>query len=127
MRITIILLSLLLLNGCVESMAFLGPATTGASSGKIVQSAASSAVSYGVKKQTGKTPSQHALAYVNKHNPENKKEKCIEFIDATNTKTCAAVKENLSKTKKKIVKIKNTILDKSKIENLAKQSDIIKR
>ena len=127
MRITIILLSLLLLNGCVESMAFLGPATTGASSGKIVQSAASSAVSYGVKKQTGKTPSQHALAYVNKHNPENKKEKCIEFIDATNTKTCAAVKENLSKTKKKIVKIKDTILDKSKIENLAKQSDIIKR
>ena len=127
MRITIILLSLLLLNGCVESMAFLGPATTGASSGKIVQSAASSAVSYGVKKQTGKTPSQHALAYVNKHNPENKKEKCIEFIDATNTKTCAAVKENLSKTKKKIVKIKNTILDKSKIENLAKQSDLIKR
>ena len=127
MRITIILLSLLLLNGCVESMAFLGPATTGASSGKIVQSAASSAVSYGVKKQTGKTPSQHALAYVNKHNPENKKEKCIEFIDATNTKTCAAVKENISETRKKIVKIKNTILDKSKIENLAKQSDIIKR
>jgi len=127
MRITIILLSLLLLNGCVESMAFLGPATTGASSGKIVQSAASSAVSYGVKKQTGKTPSQHALAYVNKHNPENKKEKCIEFIDATNTKTCAAVKENLSETRKKIVKIKNSILDKSKIENLAKQSDLIKR
>ena len=97
------------------------------SSGKIVQSAASSAVSYGVKKQTGKTPSQHALAYVQKHNPENKKEKCIEFIDATNTKTCAAVKENLSETRKKIVKIKNSILDKSKIENLAKQSDLIKR
>ena len=106
---------------------FLGPATTGASSGKIAQSAASSAVSYGVKKQTGKTPSQHALAYVQKHNPENKKEKCIEFIDATNTKTCAAVKENLSETRKKIVKIKNSILDKSKIENLAKQSDLIKR
>ena len=85
------------------------------------------AVSYGVKKQTGKTPSQHALAYVQKHNPENKKEKCIEFIDATNTKTCAAVKENLSETRKKIVKIKNSILDKSKIENLAKQSDLIKR
>ena len=44
-----------MLNGCVESMAFLGSATTGASSGKIIQSATSSAVSYGVKKQTGKT------------------------------------------------------------------------
>ena len=36
--------------------------------------------------------------------------KCIEFIDATNTKTCAAIKENLSETRKKIVKIKNNIL-----------------
>ena len=122
-----LLITLLALNGCANSLAFLGPASTSVTGGNIAQSAFSSAVSYGVKKQTGKTPSQHALAYVQKHNPENKKEKCIEFIDATNTKTCAAVKENLSETRKKLVKIKNTILDKSKIENLAKQSDLIKR
>ena len=122
-----LLITLLALNGCANSLAFLGPASTSVTGGNIAQSAFSSAVSYGVKKQTGKTPSQHALAYVQKHNPENKKEKCIEFIDATNTKTCAAVKENLSETRKKIVKIKNSILDKSKIENLAKQSDLIKR
>ena len=122
-----LLITLLALNGCANSLAFLGPATTSVTGGNVAQSIASSAVSYGVKKQTGKNPSQHALAYVQKHNPENKKEKCIEFIDATNTKTCAAVKENLSETRKKIVKIKNSILDKSKIENLAKQSDLIKR
>jgi len=122
-----LLITLLALNGCANSLAFLGPASTSVTGGNIAQSAFSSAVSYGVKKQTGKTPSQHALAYVQKHNPENKKEKCIEFIDATKTKTCAAVKENISETRKKIVKIKNTILDKSKIENLAKQSDLIKR
>ena len=122
-----ILITLFALSGCANSLAFLGPASTSVTGGNVAQSAVSSAVSYGVKKQTGKTPSQHALAYVQKHNPENKKEKCIEFIDATNTKTCAAVKENLSETRKKIVKIKNTILDKSKIENLAKQSDLIKR
>ena len=122
-----LLITLFALNGCANSLALLGPASTSVTGGKITQSAISSAVSYGVKKQTGKTPSQHALAYVQKHNPENKKEKCIEFIDATNTKTCAAVKENLSETRKKIVKIKNSILDKSKIENLAKQSDLIKR
>ena len=88
----------------------------------------SSAVSYGVKKQTGQSPHLNMRwLMLQKHNPENKKEKCIEFIDATNTKTCAAVKENLSETRKKIVKIKNSILDKSKIENLAKQSDLIKR
>ena len=122
-----LLITLLALNGCANSLAFLGPASTSVTGGNVATIAFSSAVSYGVKKQTGKTPSQHALAYVQKHNPENKKEKCIEFIDATNTKTCAAVKENLSETRKKIVKIKNSILDKSKIENLAKQSDLIKR
>ena len=122
-----LLITLLALNGCANTLAFLGPASTSITGGNVAQSAFSSAVSYGVKKQTGKTPSQHALAYVQKHNPDNKKEKCIEFIDATNTKTCAAVKENLSETRKKIVKIKNSILDKSKIENLAKQSDLIKR
>ena len=122
-----LLITLFALSGCANSLAFLGPASTSVTGGNVAQSAVSSAVSYGVKKQTGKTPSQHALAYVQKHNPENKKEKCIEFIDATNTKTCAAIKENLSETRKKIVKIKNSILDKSKIENLAKQSDLIKR
>ena len=122
-----LLITLFALSGCANSLAFLGPASTSVTGGNVAQWAVSAAVSYGVKKQTGKTPSQHALVYVQKHNPENKKEKCIEFIDVTNTKTCAAVKENISETRKKIVKIKNTILDKSKIENLAKQSDLIKR
>ena len=38
-----------LLSGCVESMALIGPATTGAGSGKLTQSAMSSVLSYGVK------------------------------------------------------------------------------
>ena len=116
-----------LLSGCVESMALLGPATSVASSGNVVQSLVSSAVSHGVKQQTGKSPSEHALAYVNKHNPENKTEKCIQFIEKTNSKTCAALKENINDTKKKIAKIKNTILDKSRIEDLAKKSGIVQR
>ena len=123
-----LLVTLLIFNGCAESVALLGPASsTALGGGNIMQSTLTSVASYGIKKQTGKSPSEHVVAYVKKNNPENKKEKCIEFIDATNTKTCAAVKENLSETRKKIVKIKNSILDKSKIENLAKQSDIIKR
>ena len=75
--------------------------------GKVAQSAVSSAISYGVKKQTGKSPSQHALAYVKKHNPENKKEKCINFIEASNTEACAAIKKNILEAKKKIVKNSN--------------------
>ena len=126
-KIFSLLFVLTLLTGCVESMALLGPITSGAGPGKIAQSAVSSAVSFSVKKQTGKSPGEHALAYVKKHNPESKKEKCIEFIDVTSSEACAAVKENISKTKKKIVKVKKSIFDKSKIEDLAKKSGIVSR
>ena len=126
-KILIIISLALTLNGCANSLAFLGPASSLAGSGNVAQSALSSAVSYGVKKQTGLSPSEHAVAYVKKHNPENKKEKCLEFIDLSNTEACAAVKANISKTKKKIAKVKNSILDKSKIEDLAKKSGITRR
>ena len=126
-KIFSLLFVLTFLTGCIESMALLGPAATGVGSQKVTQSAVSSAVSYGVKKHTGKTPSGHALAYVKKHNPENKKEKCINFIDATNSKACAAINKNVAVTKEKIVKVKNSILDKSKIEDLAKKSGIVRR
>ena len=117
----------IILNGCVNSLAFLGPASSVAGGGNVAQSTVSSAVSYGVKKQTGMTVSEHAIAYVQKNNPENKKDKCIEFVEATNSKVCAAVKENIFKTRKKIVKLKNNILSKSKIEDLAKKSGITRR
>ena len=124
----LILISLtIILSGCANSLAFLGPASSVAGGGNVAQSAISSAVSYGVKKQTGMTPSEHAIAYVQKHNPENKKEKCLEFIDLTSSEACAAVKENISKTKKKIVKVKESIFDKSRIEDLAKKSGIVSR
>ena len=97
-----LLATLFLLNGCAETFALLGPATSlGAGSGKVAQSAISSAVSYSVKKKTGKSPSEHALTYVQKHNPQSKKEKCVEFIDATNSETCAAINKKISTTKKK--------------------------
>ena len=125
-RILIAISFIIMLNGCANSLAFLGPASSLAG-GNITQSAMSSAVNYGVKKQTGMSPTEHAIAYVQKHNPENKKDKCIEFVEATNSKACAAVKENIFKTRKKIVKLKNNILSKSKIEDLAKKSGITRR
>ena len=99
-KIYSLLFVLTLLTGCVESMALLGPVTSGAGSQKIAQSAVSSAVSFGVKKQTGKSPGEHALAYVKKYNPESKKEKCIEFIDATNSSSHSQDERILSIEKK---------------------------
>ena len=141
-KIFSLLLTLLFLSGCAQSLALLGPAS---SSGNLAQTAISSSISYGIKKQTGKSPMEHAVAYAEKHNPEKKKSKCISFLNSTESEICEAVKKNISETKeyfknkekiRKRSKIENlatssnfykSIFDKSKIENLAKESDIFKR
>ena len=96
-----LLVVLLFLNGCAESVALLG---TGVSNGKIIQSSISSSVSYGVKKQTGKTPLEHAIAYADQKNPQEKKEPCLSFVEKTNSEICAIVKKQLKITKSKIFK-----------------------
>ena len=103
MRKTIILLTtLLLLNGCAESVALLGSSIGGASNGKILQTSLNSAISYGVKKQTGKGPLEHVKAYAGKVNPEKKKEPCVSFLEKTNSEICSIVKKHLILTKSKI-------------------------
>ena len=94
--------SLLFLNGCAESIALLG---TGATNGRVVQSSLTSTISYGVKKQTGKTPLEHAIAYSEEKKPRKKKEPCLSFIEKTNSEICAIVKKQLNTTKSKIFKI----------------------
>ena len=95
-----LLVILLFLNGCAESVALLG---TSVSNGKIIQSSISSSVSYGIKKQTGKTPLEHAIAYVDQKNPQKKKEPCLSFVEKTNSEICAIVKKQLKITKYKIL------------------------
>ena len=95
-----LLVALLLLNGCAESVALL---STGASNGKIVQSSLNSVLSYSVKKQTGKTPLEHAIAYAEDKNPEKKKEPCLSFVEKTNSEICALLKKQLKLTKSKIL------------------------
>ena len=133
-------LLLFLLNGCAESIALL---STGASNGKIVQSSLNSAVSYGIKKQTGKTPLEHAVAYAERINPEKKQETCISSIERTRSEFCTIAKKQISLTntalKKKtsdIVKkypkeiadsIQAKIKETSLIEDIAKKSIIYNR
>ena len=68
-----LLLGLSLLTGCAESLALLGPTSTAVTGGKIAQSAFSSAVNYGVKKQTGKSPMEHVVTYAEETNSQKKK------------------------------------------------------
>ena len=97
-KIFFLLSTLFLLNGCAESVALLGSSVGGASSGKMFQSSLNSAISYGVKKQTGKTPLGHVLAYAEEKNPEKKQETCISFIERTRSEFCTIVKKQISLT-----------------------------
>lgn len=105
------LLGLTLLTGCAESLALLGPTSTAVTGGNIAQSAFSSAINYSVKKQTGKSPMEHAMAYADEMNPKKKKELCLSFAEKTNSEICAIVKKQLKITKSKI-------LEKSKESSL---------
>ena len=103
-KIFFLLTSLMLLSGCVETMALLGPASSVVGGGNIVHSSISSAASYGVKKTTGKSPVQHALAYAEEKNPNKEKKRCISFIEKTNSEACAIVKKQATLTKAKVKK-----------------------
>ncbi len=132
-KILFLFTSFLFLNGCAESIALLG---SGASNGRIVQSSLNSAISYGIKKQTGKTPLEHAIAYAEEKNPERKKETCISSIEITRSEFCTIVKkqikvkstEIIEKTVETVKKYpKNKIKEISKIEKIAKKSIIYNR
>jgi len=126
---------IILLNGCVESVALLGSSVGGASSGKLVQSTLQSTISYGIKKQTGKSPLGHAIAYAEKNNPERKKDTCVSFIEKTRSEFCTiakkkisltnkAIKEKVASTVKKNPNTKNSVVVNAEIElkgNVAKK------
>jgi len=112
MKKIIVSLSLMfLLSGCAESIALLGTASSVASGGNIVQSSVTSAVNYGIKKQTGKNSLEHVASFVEQNNKNKKKEKCINFIEKTNTELCSAVKN-------KITDVRSSLKYKSKIKYL---------
>ena len=102
-KIFVLLTTMLFLNGCAESVALLGTSAGSASNGKILQSSFNTIASYGIKKQTGKGPVQHVLAYAEKINPEKKKEPCLSFLEKTNSEICLILKKKLKTTKSKII------------------------
>ena len=132
-KILLLFSSIFLLSGCAESLALLGP---GASNGRLVQSSLNSAISYGVKKQTGKTPLEHAIAYAEKKNPERKKETCISSFEITRSEFCTIVKKQIKLKSTSVIEktedivkkyTKNKIKEISKIEKIAKKSIIYNR
>ena len=132
-KILLLLSTIFLLNGCAESLALLGP---GASNGRLVQSSLNSAVSYGVKKQTGKTPLEHVIAYAEEINPEKRRENCISSLEITRSELCTVVKKKIRLTSTTLIKkssesIKNLenkiVKEISEIEKIAKKAVIYNR
>ena len=133
-KVLLLLSTMLLLNSCAESLALLGPS---ASNGRFVQSSLNSVISYGVKKQTGKTPLEHAIAYAETKNPERKKETCISSFEITRSEFCTIAKKQISLTNTVLAEKTREIAQKfpkitkkkeiSLIERIAKKSIIYNR
>ena len=131
-KILLLSSTIFLLNACAESLALLG---SGASNGRLVQSSLNSVISYGVKKQTGKTPLEHAIAYAEENNPERKKENCISSFEITRSEFCTIVKKQIKlkstalmeKTEEIVKEYPKKIKEVSKIEKIAKKSIIYNR
>ena len=65
MKNILLLLCLVFLSGCFQTMAFLGPAITGASTGKIYQAGLSYGTNMIMLQTTRKTTSEHMLDILN--------------------------------------------------------------
>ena len=65
MKNILLLLCFVFLSGCFQTMAFLGPAITGASTGKMYQAGLSYGTNIILEQATGKTTSEHMLDILN--------------------------------------------------------------
>jgi superfamily II DNA helicase RecQ len=139
-KLSILVFTFLFLTGCYQSMALLGPAT-GAANGKVVQSSLQSASSYGIKKQTGKSPFEHVLAYTEQKDLENcqkenaQTKKCLnlnekllsaqslveqkdQIITEIKTESKEVIQEKAKSARELAISVQAAIIEKSKIKYL---------
>ena len=111
-KILTALVCFLFLSGCIETASLMAP-MSGVASGKVAQTTINSAVSFGIKKKTGKSPMEHAINLAEKNNKPTKikKKNCISFLENTSQKLC-------SKLEGKFVKIQSVIDKKYQINRL---------
>ena len=102
-KIFILLTSMFLLVGCIESVAVIGG---GAANGKIVQTSLQSAASYGIKKKTGRTPVGHVLNYAKSKQLSEKKKSCSFFDNKKDLENCFTENKRIISNQAKIKKKK---------------------
>ena len=104
-KIVFILMSVVLLTGCVQSTAFIGPAITVAATGNIAQAGFTYGTNEVFKKETGKDTIQYVSSLLetedkNLLEPEDKKVTINEDL-------IVLVESNIKKTRKKIASKKS--------------------
>ena len=104
-KILVLLASMFILAGCAESLALLGP-ISGAASGKTLQSSVQSGVSYAIKKQTGKSAFEHALAASKKTD-----EKICDTLSREKPKSCNTITDKIISTENVIKETKKSARD----------------
>ena len=119
-KIFTLLASMSLLVGCVESVAVMGG---GAANGKIVQSSLQSGFSYGIKKQTGKTPIGHAVNYIKEKKMPIEQGSCSSFTGKKDHEICIMLEKRIS-TKQNELKEKVSFNNSSKEFTSSLQSSI---
>ena len=95
-KIAFILMSVVLLTGCVQSTAFLGPAITVAATGSIAQGGFTYGTNEVIKKETGKDTMQYVSSLL-----EDKDEKAT-----INEDLIALVESSIKKTRQKLLQKK---------------------
>ena len=76
---------LLILNGCVQNAALLGPALTGATTGNVLQSGLSYASNHAITRITGKTPTENLINFLETDkNQKSNNENANNFFNAVN-------------------------------------------
>ena len=95
-KIVIILMSVVLLTGCAQSTAFIGPAITVAATGNIAQAGFTYGTNEAIKRETGKDTMQYVSDLLE---PEDKKV-------TVNEDLVALVERNIKKTRQKLLQKK---------------------
>tara|TARA_B100001167_G_scaffold152897_1_gene100312 strand:+ start:96 stop:404 length:309 start_codon:yes stop_codon:yes gene_type:complete len=95
-KIVIILMSVVLLTGCAQSTAFLGPAITVAATGNIAQAGFTYGTNEVIKRETGKDTIQYVSSLLE---PEDKKVTINEDL-------IALVESSIKKTRQKLLQKK---------------------
>jgi hypothetical protein len=81
-KITLSIILICFLNGCVQSTAMLGPSLTAATTGNLFQAGLTYGTNLTIEEKTGKTPTEHITSLIDENDKKKtRKEKLKVFLE----------------------------------------------